>query len=92
VDDWMGRMARALGEEPLTPAEVGAILKLARDVAHGVERRGAPVSTFLAGVHVGRRSGAGESRQEALARALEVARDLIPPQLDREGSASDGDP
>jgi hypothetical protein len=87
VDDWMERMARALGEEPLTPAEVGAVLKLARDVAHGVERKGAPLATFLAGVHAGRQAGAGMPRQDALARAVEVARELIPPQPD-EGSAS----
>jgi len=87
VDEWMERMAQALGEEPLTPEEVGAVLKLARDVAHGGERKGAPLSTFLAGVHAGRQEGTGVPRREALARAVEVAQELIPPQPD-EGSAS----
>jgi hypothetical protein len=82
VDDWMDRMAQALGEEPLTRAEVGAILKLARDVAHGVERKGAPLATFLAGAHAGRQADAGMSRPEALARAVGAARDLIPLQPD----------
>jgi Domain of unknown function (DUF6457) len=86
VDEWMERMAHALGEEPLTQPEVGAILKLARDVAHGVERKGAPLATFLAGLHAGRQAGAGLSRREALAQAVEAARDLIPPRTD-EGSA-----
>jgi hypothetical protein len=89
VDEWMERMARALGEEPLTQPEVGAILKLARDVAHGVERRGAPLATFLAGMHAGTQGGAGVSRREALARAVEAARSLIPLQHD-EGSAPGG--
>jgi hypothetical protein len=85
----MDRMAQALGEEPVTPVETGAILKLAREVAHGVERKVAPLSTFLAGVYVGRQAGAGISRQDALARAVEAARGLIPPQPGDEGSASD---
>jgi uncharacterized protein DUF6457 len=91
VDEWMDRMAQAIGEEPMTPAEAGAILKLAREVAHGVERKVAPLSTFLAGVYVGRQTGAGISRQDALARAVEAARDLIPSRQGDEGTASDGE-
>ena len=64
MDEWMDRMALALGEEPLTQPEVGAILKLAREVAHGVERKAAPLATFLAGLHAGTRTGAGVPRLE----------------------------
>jgi len=82
VDEWIERLARALGEEPLTQPEVGAILKMAREVAHGVERKGAPLATFLAVVHAGTQAVAGVRRQQALARAVEAARDLMPPQQD----------
>ena len=87
MDEWMDRMALALGEEPLTQPEVGAILKLAREVAHGVERKAAPLATFLAGLHAGTRTGAGVPRQQALARAVEAARDLMPPQPAEEPAA-----
>ncbi|MDG6101140.1 DUF6457 domain-containing protein [Dactylosporangium aurantiacum] len=38
----------------MTVAEQGAILDLARDVAHNVARPGAPLTAFLLGVAVGR--------------------------------------
>jgi len=82
VDEWMDNLAAALGEEPMEPNEVGAVLKLARDVAHGVERRLAPLSTFVAGVHVGRRIAEGSPKEDALAEAVAAARALIPAQVD----------
>jgi len=39
---------------PLTETEVTVLLDLARDAAHEVERVAAPLTTFLAGVAVGR--------------------------------------
>ena len=84
MDDWMDRLATQLGEEPITPAEMGAILKLAREVAHGVERKLAPVSTYLAGVHAGRSSGDGTDRSRALTEAVEAALALLPPPSQRD--------
>ena len=55
-------------------------LDLARDVAQGVARPGAPVGAFLAGVAVGRDLGAGP---EALTRV----RAALEPTLDRSGDA-----
>lgn len=75
---WMDRLAARLGEQPLSPGEVGQVLELARDVAHGVERKLAPLAAFLAGVHVGRRTGEGRRRDEALAEAVEAAAALLP--------------
>jgi hypothetical protein len=49
MDDWLDRFADALHVPRLDPAEVDAILDLARVVAHGTERRNAPLATFLAG-------------------------------------------
>ncbi|MFI5893200.1 DUF6457 domain-containing protein [Actinoplanes sp. NPDC051513] len=53
LTEWVRVAGRELG---LDPAEVptGAILDLARDVARGVVRPGAPVSAYLMGVAVGR--------------------------------------
>jgi len=50
---WIEAASRELG---LTPADVPttAVLDLARDVAHGVVRPGAPVSAYLMGLAVGR--------------------------------------
>lgn len=77
MDDWVDRLADVLGERRPDPAEVGAILKLAREVAHGVERRLAPLSAYVAGLHVGRETTEGTEPQEALDEALRAARSLI---------------
>jgi len=75
---WVNGLAEELGEAPLGRREVGEVLKLARDVAHGVERKLAPLAAFVAGVHVGRRAGEGASREEALAEATRAAASLLP--------------
>jgi hypothetical protein len=80
VEEWIDQFANALGQDPVDPKEMGALLKLARDVAHGVDRRLAPLSTFVAGVHVGRRMAEGSSRQVALGEAIEAAGARIPKQ------------
>ena len=49
MDDWLDRFADALSVDRLDPTEVDALLDLARAVAHGTERRNAPLATFLAG-------------------------------------------
>ena len=52
---WLQTVAARLGlEQPLTDDEVQILLDLARDAAHEVERVAAPLTTFLAGVAVGR--------------------------------------
>lgn len=49
MSDWLDALADALGVARLSPAEVDQLLDLARDVAHGTERKNAPLATFLAG-------------------------------------------
>jgi hypothetical protein len=53
MDRWV---AAACAELELDPAELPApvVLELARDVAHQVLRPGAPLTTYLLGVAVGR--------------------------------------
>lgn len=85
MDDWIDRMADALGQEHLTPEEVEVLLTFTRDVAHGVERKLAPLSAYVAGLWVGAEAdGGGASRAEALARAIRTAAELIPPVAARD--------
>ena len=67
------RYADALGGPRLSPAEVDALLGLARTVAHATERRFAPLSTYLAGRYVVERLAAGVPLEQALAEAVAAA-------------------
>ena len=78
MNEWIDRLAGALDEPGISAEELGSVLKLARDVAHGVERRLAPVSAFLVGVAVGTRSARGVSREEAFRTAVDTTRSLLP--------------
>jgi hypothetical protein len=51
LDDWTDTVRHALD---LDPFDANVVLDLARDVAHGVMRPAAPLSTYLMGVAVGR--------------------------------------
>ena len=87
MKDWLEELASALGVEPLAREESGAILKLAREVAHGAERRFAPLSTYLLGVAVGAGTAAGSDRAGAFREALAGARRAVPPA---DGDATPG--
>jgi hypothetical protein len=79
VDRWLEELAEALGVEPLGGGETGELLRASRDVAHGVERRFAPLASFLLGVATERGTAAGASRDEAFATAVEQLRWTLPP-------------
>lgn len=49
MDDWLDRFADALGVARLAPGDVDTLLDLARVVAHGTERKNAPLAAYLAG-------------------------------------------
>jgi len=74
--EWPRRYAQALGED-LGDAEADILLDLAREVAHGTERRFAPLSTFVAGRFVATRIAAGATAMDALGEAVSVARSLL---------------
>ena len=71
MDDWLDRFADALSVPRLDPAEVDTLLDLARVVAHGTERKNAPLATFLAG-----RAAAGGG-PGAVAASVAVAEGLL---------------
>jgi hypothetical protein len=78
MNDWLEKLAESLGEPPLTQEETGAVLILAREVAHGVERKLAPPVSFLVGAAMGRRIAAGTPRAEAFGEAVRAALALVP--------------
>jgi len=53
MDRWIMTVSSDLGLDPGS-ADARAILDLARDVAHNVDRPAAPVTAYLVGVAVGR--------------------------------------
>jgi Domain of unknown function (DUF6457) len=79
MDAWLGALATTLGVDPLTDDQVVELLGVARDVAHGVERRATPLATFLLGAATQRRIGHGATAAEAFADALTELQTTLPP-------------
>lgn len=80
MDNWIDELARALGEDTLTPEETTQLLDTARDVAHRVERKLTPLSTFVVGCAVGRKLASGADRTETLSETLRQLESLLPPE------------
>ena len=76
---WIDAFATALGDTPLTSQEESLLLEAARDIAHGVERKIAPLSTFLMGAAAERARADGLARSEALAEIIRTLRETLPP-------------
>ncbi|HET9309621.1 MAG TPA: DUF6457 domain-containing protein [Actinomycetota bacterium] len=70
MDDWLTKAATTLGVDAIDDAAQERLLEAARDVAHGVERKLTPLATYLLGVAVERRVGAGEDRESAFSAAV----------------------
>jgi len=84
--EWLDRLAGTFELDAPTNQEIAAVLDAARDVAHGVERKITPVSTFLLGMDVERRVSAGAPREEALTSAIVALRSTLPVGPSEEGS------
>lgn len=52
LNDWLAEVAPELGLDPEV-VPIGKVLDIARDVAHGVARPAAPLTTFLVGLALG---------------------------------------
>jgi Domain of unknown function (DUF6457) len=73
LDEWTAVVRAGLGLDsgPLGTADTRAVLDLARDVAHAVDRPAAPLTAYLLGVAVGR--GLALPDASARVRALAAA-------------------
>ncbi len=74
-DRWVDELRAELGIEE--DVDVDDLLDLARDAAHDVERRAAPITTFLVGFAAGQSQGAdpvGEAVAKARALLERLAR------------------
>jgi len=78
TDEWIQRLAERLDLEAPSQEETSRLLAAARDVAHGVERRVTPLSTFLLGRAVQARVAGGASGDQALTEVLELLENEIP--------------
>lgn len=86
--DWFQEYAAALEErlgrsEPtvrLLRESKNPILDLARIVAHGTERKNAPLAAYVAGRYVAARAAQGVDEAAALAEALAAAEAITPPE------------
>ncbi|MEO8106928.1 MAG: DUF6457 domain-containing protein [Actinomycetes bacterium] len=68
MDDFVDALTSAL--ELPSAVDTETMLDVARDVAHNVERRAAPVTTYLVGLAV----GGGMDQAEAVERVRELVR------------------
>ncbi len=77
---WTNDYTEALrenGDPAIKVVDEEAILDFTREVAHGSERKNAPLATFLAGWYVGARVSQGVDPEEAWAEAAELGRKLL---------------
>jgi hypothetical protein len=82
MSGWIDELADTLRVDPLTTTEAGQLLRVARDVAHRVERKDTPLAAFLLGMHVARLTTDGTARGDALAEAIGITDALLPPAPD----------
>ena len=79
MSGWIDDLAGALEVDTLSASETERLLRLARDVAHRIERKGTPLASFLLGMHVGGRTADGSPRAVVLDDAIALAEALLPP-------------
>jgi len=72
--DWLDEVADALGVDP-DVMDRNVLLGLTREVAHGVERKAAPLSVFL----VGYAAGAASTDRAGVVTLVEQVREMCPP-------------
>jgi hypothetical protein len=78
MGEWIDELAAAVGQPPLTPDETGEILRVAREVAHRVERKATPLAAFLLGLHVAGRIAGGDGRATAVEASIADLDRLLP--------------
>lgn len=72
LEEWITQLATELGVDE-TVVDIGLLLDVARDAAHGVARPAAPLTTFLVGLAAGLRGGGAEQVRTAAETAQRLA-------------------
>jgi len=78
MSDWMDRLAETLEVAPLDADQQASLLRASREIAHRVERRETPLSTYLLGMAVGSRVAAGADPADALSEVVSALLALLP--------------
>ena len=78
MTEWIDELAATFALQPLTGDETDRLLRVARDVAHRVERKGTPLAAFLMGMDVASRVAGGASRASAINDSIAVVETLLP--------------
>ena len=78
MSTWTETLASALGVPPLSEEESERLLDASRDVAHRVERKDTPLTTFLVGAAVGRATAGGLEPGTAIDDALATLARMLP--------------
>lgn len=73
IEEWVQVLCQALGVPP-DDVDVTALLDLARDAAHSIDRTAAPVTTFVVGYAAAQRGGGTEAVGAATTEAAALAR------------------
>ena len=76
TNDYAGRLSEAAAT-PISVPDEDAILDFTRRVAHGSERKNAPLATFLAGWYVSSRVAAGTDPAAAWQEAARLGDELL---------------
>jgi len=76
IEDYATALSEAAGQ-PIAIPDEDAILDFTRRVAHGSERKNAPLATFLAGWFAAARVGAGTEAREAWTEAAALGDALL---------------
>lgn len=73
IDDWVTELCMEL-DVPPDAVDVAALLDLARDAAHHVERPAAPLTTYIVGLAAGKAGGGAATIADLTTRATRLAR------------------
>jgi Domain of unknown function (DUF6457) len=79
MSEWTDQLARTLGVAPIDAALEGPLLEASREIAHRVERKDTPLSTYLLGVAAGARIADGADPADALRDAVDTLLGALPP-------------
>jgi hypothetical protein len=74
MDEWIRQLCDAL-DVPIEDVDTNAVLDLARDAAHNVDRPAAPVTTYIVGYAAGHRGGGATAVADVTQRAAQLAHD-----------------